>query len=270
MLKNDTLIVVPARFGSKRLPGKPLLPIAGVPLIERVAAIARKAADIANARYVIATDDQRIGDFCDTKAIPFVMTSQDIATGSDRVLAAADAFDPHAEYLVNLQGDSPFTPARQVVALVEALRTAQADCVTPVISLTWKGLDDLREHKRKAPFSGTTCVRGNDGRAYWFSKSIQPAIRDEDKLRAVSDTSPVFRHVGLYGYRKEALKRFCVLPEATYEKLEGLEQLRFLENGMTISTVIVGEPEPSMGGVDTLADIALAEQLIAQYSDPHA
>ncbi len=140
---------------------------------------------------------------------------------------------------------------------------------TPVIRLDWEGLDTLREHKKAHPFSGTTCVRKDDGTALWFSKNILPAIRKEEKLRETDKLSPVFRHIGLYGYRVEALERFNELGLGYYEQMEGLEQLRFLENGMVVHAEEVQPPKLSMSGVDTPSDAELAAQLIAKFGDPY-
>jgi 3-deoxy-manno-octulosonate cytidylyltransferase (CMP-KDO synthetase) len=138
-----------------------------------------------------------------------------------------------------------------------------------VIQLDWSALDAMRLHKGDTPFSGTTCVRAPDGRALWFSKAILPAIRDEEELRATLPLSPVYRHLGLYVYRLEALERFEATPPSRYEQLEGLEQLRFLEMGSTVQTVEIAPPRHAMSGIDTQADVALAEALIARWGDPY-
>lgn len=265
----SALIVIPARFASTRLPGKPLIRIAGKALVARVAGIAARAsARVPGTAWVVATDHTEIAAFCAAEGLPVVMTPVDVPTGSDRVLAAADALGSNADLLLNLQGDSPFTPVNHIVAMLEAAQTVRADCITPVVQLEWDALDGLREHKKLAPFSGTTCVRAADGRAYWFSKNVLPAIRNEAKLRAAGPVSPVWRHVGLYAYTRGALARFCALPESPMERLEGLEQLRFLENGMVVHTVEVAAETLAMGGVDTPEDVKLAEDLIARHGDP--
>jgi len=129
-------------------------------------------------------------------------------------------------------------------------------------------LDRLRAHKQTAPFSGTTCIRAADGRALWFSKSILPAMRGESALRSAGPLSPVWQHLGLYGYRMAALAWFAATAPGQYEVLEGLEQLRFLEGGRTIATVEVAAPTHAMSGIDTQADVELAEQVIRRLGDP--
>jgi 3-deoxy-manno-octulosonate cytidylyltransferase (CMP-KDO synthetase) len=263
------LIVIPARFASKRLPGKPLILIAGATLLERVVDVARHAADIAgNCDIVVATDDPRIAAHAETIGCPSVMTSPDIASGSGRAYAAATLRAAPPPIIVNLQGDAPFIPPDMVAELLTAARASDAACVTPVVRLDWAALDAMRTHKHDAPFSGTTCVRAADGRALWFSKTVLPAIREEAAMRADSPLSPVYRHLGLYAYRLEALERFEATPPTHYEQLEGLEQLRFLEMGLAVQTVEVMPPVHAMSGIDTPADLALAEALIARWGDP--
>jgi 3-deoxy-manno-octulosonate cytidylyltransferase (CMP-KDO synthetase) len=264
-----TLIVVPARYGSARFPGKPLAMLAGRSMVSRVAVRARAAARaLGDAGYAVATDDARIADHCAALGLNAVLTDSALASGSDRALAAADALGAAPEFIVNLQGDAPFTPVDTITRIVEALETTKADAATPLIRLDWAGLDALREAKRATPFSGTTCVFDPDGRALWFSKTVIPAIRNEAGLRKSEPFSPVWRHVGLYAFRTEALRRFTAMPESPLEKLEGLEQLRLLENRMTIQCVPVEAPAISTSGVDTEADLARVEALVAAKGDP--
>jgi len=263
------LIVVPARFGSTRLPGKPLLLIAGRSLLERVVAVARAAAEIAgNCDVVVATDDPRIADHAHDLGADVVMTDAALDSGSARARAAARARTTTPAFVINLQGDAPFVPPKVVAGLLTTLREGEADVATPVYQLSWERLDRLRQHKETSPFSGTTCARRDDGRALWFSKTILPAIRAEASLRAASPLSPVWQHLGLYGYRMAALDWFAAAPPSAYEQLEGLEQLRFLEGGKTIATVEVEQPVHAMSGIDTPADLALAEAAIARFGDP--
>ncbi|HEY0270485.1 MAG TPA: manno-octulosonate cytidylyltransferase [Sphingomonas sp.] len=263
------LIVIPARYGSTRLPGKPLIEIAGRTLLARVADVARRAADLAgNVEIVVATDDARIEAHARALRCAVAMTDSAIASGSGRAHAAASMRRRAPGILVNLQGDAPFVPPEVVAGLITAIRAGDAAVATPVVRMAWDDLDAMREHKRAAPFSGTTCVRGTDGRALWFSKAILPAIRDEARLRATQARSPVFRHLGLYAYRMEALARFEAAAPSTYEVLEGLEQLRFLEMGIAIQTIEVTPPTHAMSGIDTPEDVTLAESLIARLGDP--
>lgn len=258
------LIVIPARMASKRFPGKPLAEIAGVSMVRRTARI---AANLPSADYVIATDHADIAAHCQAFDLPVVMTETDLASGSDRALAAAEIFKPDAEIILNLQGDAPFTDPAHLTAIIERLLVGDVDIATPAIRLSWDALDGLREAKKTTPFSGTTVIEV-EGRAVWFSKTIVPAIRKEADLRKTDALSPVLRHIGLYGFRRAALQRFTNLPQSRYETLEGLEQLRALENGMSIAIVKVDPPQISSPGIDTPEDLKRAEALIAAHGDP--
>jgi 3-deoxy-manno-octulosonate cytidylyltransferase (CMP-KDO synthetase) len=263
------LIVIPARYGSQRLPGKPLLPIAGRTLLERVIDIARRAAsDLGDVDLLVATDDARIAAHAEALGCAVAMTANDISSGTGRALAAAQQRTVRPGVVLNLQGDAPFVPAPAIVALMRAARETDAAVATAVVPLGWDALDALRSHKLASPFSGTTCIRGDDGRALWFSKAIVPAIRDEARLRTAVPLSPVLRHLGLYAYRMAALEAFEAAPPSRYEQLEGLEQLRFLELGLSIAAIDVDQGRFSMSGIDTADDVRLAERLIAELGDP--
>jgi 3-deoxy-manno-octulosonate cytidylyltransferase (CMP-KDO synthetase) len=262
------LIVIPARYGSSRLPGKPLRKIAGRTLLERVVATGRTAAELAgHCAVLVATDDARIADHAAALGVAVVMTGTDIDSGTGRAFAAASQQSQRPAHIVNLQGDAPFIPARIIADLMQSLRAGSGEVVTPVFQLDWPRLDRLRAHKEAAPFSGTTCVRAPDGRALWFSKSILPALRDETRLRN-APTSPVWQHLGLYGYTMAALEWFVSVSPSAYEVLEGLEQLRFLENGWKIGTIAVDVPVHLLSGIDTPEDLAKAEEAITRFGDP--
>lgn len=261
-------IIIPSRWGSRRLPGKPLALINGVTVLERVVRLARSAGHPASS-ILVATDDERIARQCAALEQRVVMTDPSIGSGSARVLAAARASGHHLAAVVNLQGDAPFVPVQAIQAVVAALRDGK-EVVTPVVRLSWQSLDAMRDHKRGAPFSGTTCVRDEDGTALWFSKQVIPSLRHEKSLRDTTDRSPIFRHLGLYGYTLGALARFEAAPPAPYELLEDLEQLRFLALGIPVHTVEVNEPAIAMSGIDSIDDLDLAEALITRHGDPLA
>lgn len=244
--------------------------IAGRTLLDRVAEIARQAAAAAGeAAMVVATDHDAIADHARALGHEAVMTSPDIASGSGRAYAAALGQTRRPDIVINLQGDAPFIPPSAVVALIRALRESEAAAATPVVRLGWAELDRVRANKLVTPFSGTTCVRAPDGRALWFSKAVIPAIRGEEALRASEPASPVLGHLGLYGYRFEALARFEAMPPSFYERIEGLEQLRFLEAGMNMIALEVALPRHAMSGIDTAEDVKRAEEEIAERGDPH-
>lgn len=250
-------IAIPARYGSTRFPGKPLAEIGGQSMLSHVVALARSIED---ADVFVTTEDQRIADHAEELGVECIITSDACATGSDRVLEALKQRSDMPDFVLNLQGDAPFTPKSVVEAIIDAFKSnPNAEVITPVHALSWDDLDRLREAKTVTPFSGTTAIVGEDGDAKWFSKNIIPAIRKEKELRAAFDASPVHQHIGLYGFRTDILERFCDLPMGTYEKLEGLEQLRMLENGITITAVNVDIEEGQIqSGIDTPEDLERA------------
>ncbi len=261
------LIVVPARHASMRFPAKPLADICGVSMVRRTAQIAQIAAKDLGCDYVVATDHDNIAAHCLAHNIPSVMTDSGLASGSDRTLAAAQIFKPDAELIINLQGDAPFTPPQHIIRIANALKSG-SDVATPYVQLSWDALDKLRADKTATPFSGTTLIANEDRQAIWFSKVIIPAIRNEAALRETEKFSPIRRHIGLYGYRRAVLEQFISWPPSRYESLEGLEQLRLLENGITIDCIEVSPPKIQSSGIDSPKDLARAEILIAQHGDP--
>lgn len=258
-------IVIPARYGSSRFEGKPLAKIGPKTMLQHTCDAALEAAKkLGNVAVIVATEDQRIFDHAQSivNVIP-VMTPDSCPTGSDRVLAAIDALTISPQVVINLQGDAPFTPSHFIAQIAQVLLDhPEFSVATPAVQLTWKELNQFRESKKVTPFSGTTVVMDANQKALWFSKNIIPAIRGEEKLCLKESYSPVYQHIGLYGFQLDALRKFVALPESYYEKLEGLEQLRLLENGLSIRVekVSYGKHGP-IPGVDTPEDLKRAEEM---------
>jgi 3-deoxy-manno-octulosonate cytidylyltransferase (CMP-KDO synthetase) len=265
-----TIIIIPARYASTRLPAKPLAQIAEKTMIERTVYAARLAANMLdNVHVYVATDDERISSYCASQQIPYVMTSAECKSGTDRVAEALRVLHSDADLIINLQGDAPLTPPHFIAELIEDYSHAPCDVITPVQQLDWPALDRLREAKRTTPFSGTCAVFHPQTRhAYWFSKNIIPAMRKENSMRNTSPLSPIYQHIGLYGYSPEMLLHYSQMAESAYEQLEGLEQLRFLEEGFTIRCVPVMHEHYVNSGVDSPEDIIRAEAFIREYGDP--
>ena len=277
-----TLIVIPARYGSTRFPGKPLAELAGKAILQRVWDI---ASSVCSARKdcsaVVATEtpvagsesSQKIIDYCNAHNIPVAVTPDSCRSGSDRAWAVAASLpeEDRPDVVLNLQGDNPLCPPGFVSAILDAFdEHPETQVATAYTQLSWEALDELREAKKHSPFSGTTAIIGADGNALWFSKNIIPGIRKEDKIRSAMEFSPVNRHIGLYAYRFAALAYFSHAPLGAYEKLEQLEQLRFLENGIPVRMVKVTYPagyDLSTSGVDSPEDLARAEKLIAEAGE---
>lgn len=262
---SNSLIVIPARYGSTRFPGKPLVNIAGKSMLQHVWEIAQAALlQLQDAKAIVATDDERIIEHAQSAGIDCVMTSVDCETGTDRVAMAVDVLGGKPDIILNLQGDAPLTPASLIVDIIKQLRADPCiQLLTAVTQLSWNKLDELRTRKQTIPFTGTTAAVAKNGKAYWFSKQVIPAIRNEAKLRLQSPYSPVYLHHGIYGYRREMLQTFVNLKPTPYELLEGLEQLRMLEHGYPIHTIQADLGEQLFAtGVDTIEDAKRLESML--------
>lgn len=264
----QTAIIIPARWGSTRLPGKPLVKIAGRTMLSRVVAIA-KAAAVGATQIAVATDDDRIIAHCHELDVTAIRTPMDCATGTDRVQAAVAQLATAPDFIVNLQGDAPLTPPDFIAALIKRFAERPADVLTPVVQLSWDALDALHAAKQQTPHSGTIAVFDQEsGKAHWFSKNILPAMRKEATLRAENTLAPVWRHIGIYGYSRAMLAQYVALPPGHYEQLEGLEQLRVLEHGHAMVCVPVDyRGRAAMSGVDSPEDVVRAETLIARHGE---
>lgn len=253
----DTVVVIPSRYGSTRFPGKPLIPVAGVALVERVWRIARTA--LPDVPVIIATDDNRIADFCHGIGAQVAMTPKECKNGTERCLAAIQAMLklPHA--VINLQGDAVLTPPWVLQAVLHGLRDyPDAAIVTPAASLTGEAKAAFLRHKQTSPSSGTTVVFDKNGKALYFSKAILP------HERTPTPNLPIWQHIGLYGYRIAALQQLCALDESPLETIEQLEQLRALENGLPVQVVSVDLRGHRLASIDTPADVTAAEGILAR------
>ncbi len=258
----DIWIVIPARYGSTRLPGKPMASILGRSLLSRVWGIAQAVKGVA--RVVVATDDQRVADHAGAFCADVVMTSPDCTNGTERAWDAVRAEDNPPGAVINLQGDAVLTPPWVVQGLVDAFQAdPSVSMVTAAVQLTWATYDDFVQHKQNSPSSGTTVVMDPHGRALYFSKTIIPNLRKPDRTASC----PVFRHIGIYGYSLSALSRLVALPPSPLEQVEQLEQLRALENGIPIQVVPVDYRGRSHGSVDTPEDIAVVEAIIRREGE---
>jgi 3-deoxy-manno-octulosonate cytidylyltransferase (CMP-KDO synthetase) len=248
------VVVVPARFGSTRLPGKPLLKIDGESMIRRVAA---RAGQAGAAQVVVATDDDRVArELRGSGDILVCMTREDHASGSDRIAETVNHFGwPDDTIVVNLQGDEPFAPAAGIRAVVATLAGDDAPMATLATPIT--NADEFFDPNI------VKVVRANNGRALYFTRSPAPWARDpfaqgRDSLPA---DVPFLRHIGIYAYRTGFLRRLAALPRTPLERAESLEQLRALEHGYPISVQLTPEPFPP--GIDTAEDLVRAERWLA-------
>ncbi len=241
----STIILIPARMASTRLPGKPLADIAGRPMIVHVAA---RAMESGLGRVVVATDAEEVAEAVRGEGFEAVMTRSDHQSGSDRIYEALQALDPEGlvETVVNVQGDLPTIDPATIRAVFAPLEDNLVDIAT-------LGVEIGREEEKTnpnvvkivgAPLSSTRL------RALYFTRATAPW-----------GDGPLYHHIGLYAYRRTALQRFVSLPPSTLERREKLEQLRALEAGMRIDAEIV-KSVPL--GVDTPEDLERAQTLLSK------
>ncbi|MEO2069486.1 MAG: 3-deoxy-manno-octulosonate cytidylyltransferase [Desulfurobacteriaceae bacterium] len=231
----DFLIAIPARISSTRLPEKPLRTLKGKPLIGWVVEACLKITK----NVLVATDDEKIKEVAENFGAKAVLTSKNHKSGTDRIFEAVK--DLPFKYIVNVQGDEPFVKSFHVLSIVDALeRGEQFATIATHFSL---------EEEVKDP-NNVKVVIDRNSYAIYFSRSVIPFPRD-GKLTV----SNYLKHVGIYGYTKEALEKFVSWDEGFLEKIEKLEQLRIIENGCKIKVSIVEEPT---FGIDTEEDLKKA------------
>ncbi len=240
----STLVLIPARMASTRLPGKPLADIAGMPMIVHVA---RRAAETGLGRVVVATDTDEIAQAVEAHGFEAVMTRADHETGSDRIFEALKTLDPQGkmEIVVNIQGDLPTLDPGIAAAALRPFEDRQVDIAT-------LGVEIVREEEKTNP--AVVKIVGSPlspsrMRALYFTRSTAPW-----------GEGPLYHHVGLYAYRRAALERFVALAPSALERREKLEQLRALEAGMRIDVEIV-DSVPL--GVDTPEDLERARTILS-------
>lgn len=227
-------------MASTRLPGKPLADIAGRPLIVHVL---ERAVEAGVGPVLVACSEPEVAGAVRAAGGEAAMTDPGLPSGSDRIRAALDAFDPGRRFdrIVNLQGDLPTVPPGDIRAALALLDDPEVDIGTVAAQI-------LREEERTNP-NVVKAVFGADGRALYFTRATAP-----------SGPGPLFHHIGLYAWRRAALERFTELPPSPLEQREKLEQLRALEAGMRIAVAVV-DSVPL--GVDTPADLARAREILA-------
>ncbi|MFJ6328362.1 MULTISPECIES: 3-deoxy-manno-octulosonate cytidylyltransferase [unclassified Rhizobium] len=244
---DKTLVLIPARMASTRLPGKPLADICGLPMIVQVAKRAREAAI---GRIIVAVDDKDVYDAVANAGFDVVMTRGDHQSGSDRIYEALQAVDPQgrAEIVVNVQGDLPTIDPETIRASLRPLENPAVDIATLTV--------EIKDEEEKTLPSVVKVVGSpiSDSRlrALYFTRTTAPY-----------GEGPLYHHIGLYAYRRAALEKFVSLGPSTLERRESLEQLRALEAGMRIDVEIV-DTVPL--GVDTPKDLEKARRILSAAS----
>jgi len=243
-----TLVLIPARMASTRLPGKPLADIAGLPMIVQVA---KRAAEADVGRVVVAVDDQQVFDTVQSAGFEVVMTGQQHQSGSDRIFEALNKVDPKGEIeiVINVQGDLPTIDPQTIRAALAPLADPDVDIATLTVEI-----EDEQEKTNPNVVKVVGAPLTDDRlRALYFTRATAP-----------HGAGPLYHHIGLYAYRRAALERFVSMPPSTLEKRESLEQLRALEAGMRIDVQVV-RTVPL--GVDTPADLEKARSLLSTSSN---
>lgn len=229
--------LIPARWGSSRFPGKPLVIINGKSMIRRVYEQAKKSKLITN--VIVATDDKRIADEIINSGGEVIMTSSNHKTGTDRIFEAVKKLGNNSgELIVNIQGDEPFINPKSIDTAIKALiKDKDAVVSTPIKKIT--------NQKEISDEGVVKVVIDKDDYALYFSRSVIPFNRTKKKIN-------YYKHIGLYVYRKNFLSKFVKMKQSENEIAESLEQLRILDNGYKIKTVLIKEESIS---IDTPADL---------------
>ncbi len=243
--KQDFFAVIPARYDSVRLPGKPLADIGGRPMI---AWVYERACQSGAAECLVATDDERIAQACEQFGAPVEMTSAEHSTGTDRIAEVAQrrGWDDD-QIVVNVQGDEPLIPPALIAQVAKlAARDSDAAVATLMVPI------DSMEDRQNPNFAKVVVDRA--GRALYFSRAPIPWPRE-------GGLPTSYRHIGLYAYRVRALREIAASEPCELERIERLEQLRALWLGLGIAVELAVEPPPA--GVDTEADLALIREQAA-------
>jgi len=257
----STVIVIPARQGSTRFPGKPLAPILGKKLLDRTWLIAKAVKGVD--RVYIATDDEQIRKHGRELGAEVLMTRPDCRNGSERVFEAVQELKNRPEIIVNLQGDAVLTPPWVIQGVVDHIqKDASVQIATPATHLSRAQYDQFVSSKSTGRTSGTLVVFDLKSNALYFSKNIIPNVRQWK-----GDSTSIYRHVGLYAYRYASLKTYSALEPTPLEETEGLEQLRALENGIPIRVVQVDYRGRTHWSVDNPEDIQLVEGIISREGE---
>jgi len=250
------IVIIPARLGSSRLPRKVILDICGKPMVQHVYEAAKKAKHID--KVYIATDSKEVEDICQTFTSNVIITSETHESGTDRLAEAVESIN--AENIINVQGDEPLIDPNLIDELALALENSNA----PMVSAMHK-IKTTEELKSSNVVKVTVDKRSN---ALYFSRSIIPHHRDEwESLLNHHKTIPkplkFYKHIGIYGYKKEFLIKYSNMEQTYLERLEKLEQLRVLENGFDIEMI---ETKYESIGVDTIKDFEVVNNLIKENS----
>lgn len=259
-MSSNVTIVIPARFQSSRFPGKPLVEILGISMLERVWRIATYSR--ASNNVIIATDDIRIEQHARKFGAQVIMTSKDCRNGTERVYEAVKDTAAQDDIILSLQGDAVLTPPWVIDHIIDSLQTEKSSAIgiaTPAQALEGHILEAFLKQKNISPSSGTTVTFDLNHKALYFSKQVIPYSHSQHKL--------LYRHIGLYAYRFHTLQHCQALAPTPLEKIEKLEQLRALENNIPIKIAVVDYKGRTHASIDTPQDVEWVKQLIQQEGE---
>ena len=243
-------IIIPARLESTRLPNKLLIEINGKSILERVY---ERCMLVKNSKVFISTDSKKILNHCASFTKNIIMTSKKHESGTDRIAEAATKIE--CENIVNVQGDEPFINPKLINKIFKELNNSNSSVISAVEKIN--NYDELKNP------NNVKVVISENNYALYFSRSIIPFDREENINNELEDKyfnkKLYFKHVGIYGYKKEILKDFCKMKKSKLENIEKLEQLRLIENGIKIKLVY---SEKKALGIDTIEDFENAKKII--------
>ncbi len=243
-MEKQTAIIIPARYGSSRLEGKPLLKACNKPIIQWVWEKASKVPEVD--RVIVATDDERIFNACKEFGAEVEMTATEHKSGSDRIAEVASRH-PEIAYIINLQGDEPLIEQENIELVIKGVKYDDKADISTLVR-------EIQDEDEVNNPNLVKCVFDINNYAMYFSRSKIPYERNQN-----NGEWTFYGHLGIYGYKKEALFKMTKLPQAPYEKAESLEQLRALQNGMKIKVAIVKNVPV---GIDTQEDFEKFKKMV--------
>lgn len=257
----NILIAIPARYGSTRFPGKPLTQVCGLSMLERVWKIANSVSNAT--QVIICTEDDRILAESKRFGAEVYLTSESCRNGTERIVEAVKNASLKPDIVINLQGDAILTPPWIIESLINSFLNSQSpDIATTAVRLEKNEYELMCKSKEDGQAGGTFVVTALSGDALYFSKSPIPYLRDKTVAPL-----PLFRHIGLYGFRYETLINYSKLPPTPLEKTEGLEQLRALEHGIPIRVVEVDYRGRTHWSIDSHEDVKIVEKIIREQGE---
>lgn len=260
----NSIILIPARYGSSRYPGKPLVELKGAggaakPLILRSVDAARRVSGVSG--VFVTTDDERIADACTRYGVGVIMTSVDCRNGTERCAEAVKQLHD-VDLVINFQGDALLTPPAFVEALIERMdQDADALVATPALRLSSEEVRSLQAEEAAGRVGGTSVVTDVNSHALYFSKRLIPHLPSKS---LDGGSSPIRLHIGVYAYRPKALELYTATAPGELELLEGLEQLRFLAIGVPVAIVDVAPPQFALRELNNPEDVDPIEQALRE------